>query len=134
MIRGNGASSKFDEESSKVVQFPDPLDNLHKTLNLLCLPNEVASNTKSLEKIHSKLDALQELVIRLAENVDMADRYLDAKEAAAYLGMSLNTFDKYRYNTKVKIKGHKLDGKIWYKKSDLDLFMLTYDVKSRGIA
>lgn len=59
---------------------------------------------------------------------------MDAKEAAAYLGMCPNTFDKYRYKAKIKIKGYKLDGKVKYKKSELDLFMLTYNAKSQGLA
>jgi len=63
-----------------------------------------------------------------------SDGYISASEARNYLGMSQNTFDKYRYNSKIKLKGCKLDGKLWYKKSELDLFMLTYDLKSRGIA
>ena len=134
MIKDNGATNKYDEESSKVDQFQDPLENLHRTLNLLKLPDDVASNTKSLIQLHTKIDALQDFIVKFNENIDLGDRYMTPKEASDYLGMSITTFDKYRYNTKIKIKGCKLDGKNWYRKSDLDLFMLTYDAKSQGLA
>ena len=64
-----------------------------------------------------------------AQNV-IKDGYLTPSEAQKYLGMSKGTFDKYRYTSKIKIKGYQLDGKTWYKKDDLDKFMLTYQAKS----
>lgn len=134
MIGGVKATSKYDEESSKVVPFPDPVENLQKTLNLLKLPEDVALNTKSLGQLHSKIDALQDLIVKFIDNIELGDRYMTPKEACMYLGMSETTFDKYRYSTKIKIKGYKLDGKTWYRKSDLDLFMLTYNTKSQGFA
>ena len=62
------------------------------------------------------------------------DGWLDAKSAARHMGISAATFDKYRYQTTPKIKGFALDGKILYQKSDLDLFIRTYEAKSRGMA
>ena len=134
MIKDNGATSKHDEKSSKVVQFPDPIENLQQTLNLLKLPVEVAANSKLLLDLHSKVDVLQDFILKFSDNIELGDRYMSPKEAINYLGMSDHTFEKYRYKTKVKIKGSKLDGKYWFKKSDLDRFMLTYDAKSSFLA
>jgi len=50
------------------------------------------------------------------------------------MGISQTTFDKYRYQTTPKIKGSKLDGKTLYKRSDLDTFIMLYELKSRGLA
>ena len=59
------------------------------------------------------------------------DGWIDAKGAAGYMGVCASTFDKYRYETTPRITGSAIDGKILYKKSDLDLFIRTYDAKSR---
>ena len=130
MFKNNRATSKYDEQSSKVVQFQDPVENLNKTLKLLTLPDDVASNTRSLDLLHSKMDALHDFCVKLSDNIELGDRYMSTQEAKEYLGMSDNTFDKYRYKTKIKIKGYLLDSVYKFKKSDLDRFMLTYSVKS----
>jgi hypothetical protein len=61
------------------------------------------------------------------------DGWLDARAAAGHMGISPGCFDKYRYNTNPKIKGYKLDGKVLYKKSDLDNFVRLYATKSREL-
>jgi len=127
------SKSEVWSDQGNVVQFPDPIENLHRTLNLLKLPDEVASCTESLLELHSKVDAIQRFILKFSDS-NQDDRYLSPKEASAYLGMSETTFDKYRYETKVRIKGYKLDGKNWYKRSDLDRFMLTYESKAAGLA
>lgn len=62
------------------------------------------------------------------------DGWLGAKEAAQYFGMSAGTFDKYRYQTDVRIKGYKLGGKTLYKRSDLDTFVKLFEVRSSGLS
>lgn len=61
------------------------------------------------------------------------DCWLDAKEAAEYLSMSPGSFDRYRYKTNPHVKGYALDGKILYKKSDLDHFVKLYALKAEGV-
>ncbi len=60
--------------------------------------------------------------------------WLDAKGAATYLGVSPNTFDKYRYHTAPKIRGYRLGGKILYQRSDLDNFVKLFETKSNGLS
>ena len=48
--------------------------------------------------------------------------------------MSPRTFDKYRYQTSLRIKGYKVGGKTLYKKADLDTFVKLYEVWSTGTA
>jgi hypothetical protein len=69
---------------------------------------------------------------RRAPPIGHSDGWLDAKSAARYLEISENTFDKYRYKTNPRIKGFRLDGKILYKRSDLDAFVKLYELKSVG--
>ena len=81
------------------------------------------SIVRLLENQQEQIAALQrELRERdAARQASDADGWMDTKRARAYLSdMSAATFDKYRYQTKVKIKGSRLDGKTLYKKSDLD--------------
>jgi hypothetical protein len=129
-------SSKHHEtDDSPKINFPlDLLEVINQTCNFLKLPDEFRSNAKRLSEINSKVDAIQNRLLKVSENDPGQIGYMSPKMARNYLGMSQNTFDKYRYSGEVRIKGYKLDGKNWYKKSDLDLFMLTYDLKSRGIA
>jgi len=110
------------------------IENLNKNLQLFEMPSLVITIFKSIEELHSKHDAMRHFIVKLNEGLDVGDRYMTPQEAMDYLGFSKNTFDKYRYKTKIKIKGCQLDGKSWFKKSDLDRFMLTYQAKSDGLA
>ena len=62
------------------------------------------------------------------------DCWLDANAAAKYMCMSKSSFDKYRYETSPKLTGYRLDGKVLYKKADIDRFIKLYAVKSNGLA
>lgn len=88
---------------------------------------------KLLKNQQQQIAAIQKEMSSRADGIKMdSDGWLDAKCAARYLGISENTFDKYRYKTTPKIKGYPLDGKILYKKSDLDAFVRLYELKSTG--
>lgn len=92
--------------------------------------------TTLIQSVHNAVNRM-ELLATLKPTVveTSSDSWLDAEQARAYLGnMSKGTFDKYRYQTKPCIKGYKLDGKILYKKSDLDAFVHLYEIKSSGLA
>jgi|ERR1700677_1078887 len=56
--------------------------------------------------------------------------WMDAKRAAKYLGMCPTTFDKFRYESKAKIKGYKVGGKIKYQRKDLDSFVKLWEYNS----
>lgn len=74
---------------------------------------------------------LQELRALRKEIEIATDNWLDADAAARYMSLSASSFDKYRYKTSPKLKGHNLDGKTLYKKSEIDSFIRLYEVKSR---
>jgi len=81
-----------------------------------------------------QLAEIQDQLGRQPTATEPVDPWLDAKAAAKYMGISANTFDKYRYQTTPRIKGSKLDGKTVFKRSDLDSFIRLYEVKSAGFA
>ena len=110
------------------------LESLNKNLQLLEMPSLVINIYKAIEQLHKKHDAIQDYIAKYTRSVNVGDRYLTPQEAMDYLGFSKGTFDKYRYNSKIKIQGCQLDGKTWFKKSDLDRFMFTYDAKSGLLA
>ena len=110
------------------------LESLNKNLQLLEMPALVVNIYKAIEELHIKHDAITNYMLKFSSSLDIGDRYLTPQEAMDYLSFSKGTFDKYRYNSKIKIKGCQLDGKTWFKKSDLDRFMLTYQAKSGGLA
>ena len=91
---------------------------------------------KVLEDQSREIRALREDVRSLGRSTQTVavEGWLDAKDAAAYLSMSAGTFDKYRYETSVKIKGYKVGGKTLYKKADLDAFVMLYEARSEGPA
>ena len=90
---------------------------------------------KLLEDQGRELRALRDEIKRLSIGTPgvATDGWLDAKAAAAYLAMSPGTFDKYRYETSVKIKGYKVGGKTLYKKTDLDAFVMLFEARSGGM-
>jgi Helix-turn-helix domain len=85
--------------------------------------------TKLNEILH-RVSSLQPSTEQKSEN----DGWLSTKKAALYLSMSENTFDKFCRETTPRIKGHKVGGKNYYKKSDLDTFMRMFALKSAGFA
>lgn len=83
-----------------------------------------------LEEQGRQLAALRADLLRKSEAPRENDGWLDAKAAAKYLGMSATTFDKYRYQSRVKIKGYKVGGKTLYQRKDLDSFVKLFEINS----
>ena len=100
------------------------------TANLI---NACAKTTDVLAFLRTQevhLKRIEAMVCQMQRQSVDSDGWLDAKGAAEYMGIATGTFDKYRYKTTPCIKGYPLDGKILYKKSDLDQFVKLYSVKS----
>jgi hypothetical protein len=87
-----------------------------------------------LQENNREIAALRAELAKKSSVPSELDGWLDAKAAAKYLGISSGSFDKYRYKTSPKIKGYALDGKTLYKRSDLDSFVMLYELKSSGLA
>lgn len=109
--------------------------------------NDATINLTPLIELHKLTPALSDVAERLEKALDkikslgsatldsVSDPWLTAEQARKYLGnMSKGTFDKYRYETNPRINGHKLGGKMLYKKIDLDNFVRLFELKSAGVA
>ena len=56
--------------------------------------------------------------------------YMNMKEAAGYISMSIRSIEKFR--AEGELPYHKVGGKVILKKSDLDAFMARHRVDARG--
>lgn len=101
---------------------------------IVALPHLINDIKRIILQRDGEIANLKKMILHLCANLKGEDRYMSAEEARQYLGMSKGTFDKYRYNTNYKFKSYPLDGKHWFKKSDLDRFMSLYGVKTLGLA
>jgi hypothetical protein len=82
--------------------------------------------------LREEMSALRRLITSTSRGSAAAPGYLDAKAAAEYCSISRGTFDKYRYRTAVKIRGFRLDGKVLYRRDDLDEFIRLYEIRSKN--
>jgi hypothetical protein len=129
MITGQNLIS-FSEKNK------NDIDSISQVINGLINIVEINSNIKMIYDLTSQIynELLKQHNSLKSGEEKLKDKYLTPQGAMDYLGMSRGTFEKYRYISKIKINGYQLDGKTWFKKSDLDRFMLTYQAKSVGLA
>jgi hypothetical protein len=81
-----------------------------------------------------QIAGLKEQILQIKVGDSNSGGWVDAKGAAQYLSISDSTFEKYRYKTTPSVKGYPLDGKVLYKKNELDTFVKLYAIKSNGLA
>jgi glucan phosphorylase len=110
------------------------LEMLNGVVAIVTLPSLINELKTMISNRNDEISSLKDIVLSLSSNLKGEDRYMSAEDAQKYLGMSKGTFEKYRYSTKVKFKSYPLDGKHWFKKSDLDRFMSLYSLKTAGLA
>lgn len=71
---------------------------------------------------------INRLAAKVAEQVlQMTDELMTPKQAAEYLGISLNALQQRR--AKTQIPSHKKDGCVYYSKRELINYYLTYETK-----
>jgi len=87
-----------------------------------------------LEELKREFTAMRADEAKRQDAPKIENGWIDAKKAAEYLDMSPNTFDKHRYQSEPKLKGCQVGGKTLYKKSDLDVWVKLWAVKSGGLA
>ena len=102
------------------------LDTIKRTLDIIYVPEKISEIGNMVSLLAAEIALIKDHVSKIT-TAPMEDRYMTPEEAMHYLGMTKNTFDKYRYKSKIPIPSFRLDGSNRYKKSDLDRFMLTYN-------
>ena len=113
---------------------PVQTEMLNGVMAIVAIPSLINEIKGIILHRDGEIANLKKMILDLCANLNGQDRYMSAEEARQYLGMSKGTFDKYRYNKNYKFKSYPLDGKHWFKKSDLDRFMSLYGVKALGLA
>jgi hypothetical protein len=108
----------------------DALLNISELMRLGALIPAFSAFLERFERLAARFDA-----VKATQAESSSDPWLTAEQARRHMGsMSKGTFDKYRYETSPRLPGHKLDGKVLYKRSDLDNFVRLYELKSMGAA
>ena len=95
------------------------------------LPQIVREMKSQAKELHDLRERIDELLNKACGS--SVDGWMDAKRVAAYLGISMGTFDKFRYLTSPSLKGYKVGGKIYYQRIDLDNYFKLYEVRSRNL-
>ena len=112
-------------ENEAVLQMFQVLGELPKLLS------QVAEQQRQIEILAYEVRILERFIQTPSEE---ADGWLDASRAKKYLGISRNTFDKYRYpkESKIILRGHKVDGKTLYKRAEIDRFVKLKQLDNRN--
>jgi len=88
-------------------------------------------NTEIIAMLQRVIKNQEDIFKRLQELKPSNEGWITPREAIKYLGISQNTFDKYRYSTPYKIEGYPLDGITLFRKKDLDSFVTSYALNSK---
>lgn len=120
--------------AQKIVQFNQPLDSIALGMQLVQVLPILQQLSQQQTENCALIKAMQVQISRLQKSNANEPGWLDAEEARKYLSMSKNTFEKHVYSAKIKIPRHRVDGKNFFRKQDLDLFMLTWEDKALGFA
>jgi hypothetical protein len=127
---GSASSPSDSVAAGKIVAFSQPLDAIAVGMQLV----QVLPLLQQLSRQVSDLTAEVKVLKTFRSAVPRSDAddvgYLDAEGARKYLSMSKNTFEAHVYSAKVKIPRYRVGGKNFFKKKDLDLFVLTWEDKN----
>ncbi len=102
------------------------------TLGMAALSQAVTTVPALILMMESQQTLIRELrqdvkALLAKQKTIAADGWLDAQGAMVYLAeMAPATFDRYRYSPINPIPGHKLNGKVYYKPSEIDRWVMLY--------
>jgi hypothetical protein len=120
--------------AQKIVQFNQPLDSIAVGMQLVQVLPILQQLSQQQTEIFALMKAMRVQISRLQKSDANGPGWLDAEEARKYLSMSKNTFEKYVYTGKIKVKRYRVGGKNYFCVKDLDLFMTTWEDKTLGFA
>lgn len=119
--------------AEKIVPFAQPLDGIAVGIQLAQVYPMLQLLSRQVSELTAQVAKLKVQQAPPPPKSEFDDvGYLDAEGARKYLSMSKNTFEKHVYSAKVKIRRYPVGGKNYFKKSELDLFMLTWEDKNRS--
>ena len=117
--------------SEKVLPFGQPLEGIALGMQLAHFLPMIPQISQQISGLTAEVARLQAQRVPPPPKSDFDEvGYLDAEGARKYLSMSKNTFEAHVYSAKVKIPRYRVGGKNFFKKKDLDLFVLTWEDKN----
>jgi hypothetical protein len=80
-----------------------------------------------INKVQKSINDVKSLLTKILEvHPNSSEGWLDATDAAEYMGISKSTFEKYRTDSKHPLRGYQIGGKYVYQKPELDRYIQTY--------
>jgi len=117
--------------AQNVVPFSQPLDGIAVGMQLAQVYPLLQQLSRQVSDLTAQVAKLQAQKTPPQPKSDFDEvGYLDAEGAQKYLSMGKNTFEKHVYSAKVKIPRYLVGGKNLFKKSELDLFVRTWEHKN----
>jgi excisionase family DNA binding protein len=87
---------------------------------------------KKIYEMQSSIGEVKALLGKLLElQPKSSEGWLDATDAAKYMGIGKSTFEKYRTDTDNMLRGYQVGGKYLYQKAELDRYIQTYAAAKR---
>jgi hypothetical protein len=123
-------SASVPAAAGNVVPFSQPLDAIALGMQLVQVLPILQQVLQRQTEIFGQMKSMQVQISGMQKPDADQPEWLDAEGARTYLSMSKNTFQKHVYSAEVKIRRYPVGGKNYFKKSELDLFMLTWEDKN----
>lgn len=127
---GSASSPSDAVAAGKIVAFSQPLDAIAVGMQLSQVYPLLQQLSRQVSDLTAEVKVLKNYRSALPKSETDDVGYLDAEGARKYLSMSKNTFEKHVYSAKIKIPRYAVGGKNFFKKKDLDLFVLTWEDKN----
>jgi len=132
---GSVSSPSDSVAAGKIVAFSQPLDAIAVGIQLSQVYPLLQQLSRQVSDLTAEVKVLKACLSSLPQSSAADDvGWLDAEGARRYLSMSKNTFEKYVYSGKIKVKKYLVGGKNLFKKKELDLFVMTWEDKNLGFA
>jgi len=123
-------SASVPAAAGNVVPFSQPLDAIALGMQLVQVLPILQQVLQRQTEIFGQMKSLQVQISGMQKPDGDQPEWLDAEGALKYLSMSKNTFEHHVYSAKVKIPRYRVGGKNYFKRSELDLFVRTWEDKN----
>ena len=130
MIKDNGATNKYDEDSSKVVQFPDPIQSIAIGMDLMKIVPALNGILQELQHLKHENREMKEFVSKSISEVGGSESWMDTEGLKKHLANPCyNTFRAYIDGTYGSpIPCHKVGNRLLFKPREVDDWVKTWEI------
>ena len=130
MIKDNGATNKQDELSSKVVQFPDPIQSIAIGMDLMKIVPALNGILQELQHLKHENREMKEFVSKSISEVGGSESWMDTGGLKKHLANPCNnTFRDYingKYGSPIPC--HKVGNRLLFKPREVDDWVKTWEI------